>query len=239
MWKAARVTADFANNIQTNAGTLLKSFDVSNPTEPDDADIICATSGDFSISATPDTEDFFEDVNNVPNNTMEGKRITGWNCSLSVAALDITPDTLKLAIGAADITGTSVTIRDQYRLADFQKIYWIGDMIDEDKVLVVEMDNVVSTGGLNLTTTKNGKGSLNLELTVHSSIADITKVPMTIYVLEKVDTTYTYTAVSSPTGNPSTQGYYERSGTSPNYTYTRSTDTTVQSGKTYYTRSST
>lgn len=234
MWKAARVTADFAQHIQTNAGTLVKTFDVSNPTEPADADIICATSGDFSITASPDTEDFFEDVNNVPNNTMEGKRITGWNCALSVSALDITPATLKLAIGAADITSDTVTIRDQYKLADFQKIYWIGDMIDEEKVLVVEMDNVVSTGGLNLTTTKNGKGSLDLELTVHSSIADITRIPMKIYILTKQNTAYTYTAVQNPTGNPSTSGYYELPETDH---YVPSTDTEVDEDKTYYTRS--
>lgn len=41
-----------------------------------------------------------------------------------------------------------------------------------------------------------------------------------------------YTAVSSPSGNPSEQGWYELSGT----TYSLTTDTTVQSGKTYYTR---
>jgi hypothetical protein len=49
--------------------------------------------------------------------------------------------------------------------------------------------------------------------------------------------TYTYTAVQNPTGNPHTQGYYERSGTSPNYVYTLSADTTVNESKTYYTRS--
>lgn len=43
----------------------------------------------------------------------------------------------------------------------------------------------------------------------------------------------TYTAVASPTGNPSTSDYYEKSG----QRYVKSTDTTVASGKTYYTRS--
>lgn len=45
-----------------------------------------------------------------------------------------------------------------------------------------------------------------------------------------------YEAVSSPTGNPSSQGWYERSGTGTDqdpYTYTLSTDTTVGE-KTYY-----
>lgn len=43
----------------------------------------------------------------------------------------------------------------------------------------------------------------------------------------------TYTAVASPTGNPSTSNYYEKSG----QRYVKSTDTTVAAGKTYYTRS--
>lgn len=43
-----------------------------------------------------------------------------------------------------------------------------------------------------------------------------------------------YTAVSSPSGNPSTKGYYEKNADG---SYSASTDTTVQSGKTYYTKS--
>ena len=39
------------------------------------------------------------------------------------------------------------------------------------------------------------------------------------------------------TENPSEEGWYERSGSSPNYTYTLTTDTTVDSDKTYYARS--
>lgn len=42
----------------------------------------------------------------------------------------------------------------------------------------------------------------------------------------------TYTAVTNPTGNPSTQGWYELDGT----TYVLTQDTEVASGKTYYTK---
>lgn len=45
----------------------------------------------------------------------------------------------------------------------------------------------------------------------------------------------TYTAVTNPTGNPSTQGWYELDGTS----YVASTDTTVDTSKTYYTKQTT
>ena len=45
----------------------------------------------------------------------------------------------------------------------------------------------------------------------------------------------TYSSATVPTGgNPKQLGLYERGGTSPNYTYTLTTDTTAASGKTYY-----
>ncbi|MBR5620954.1 hypothetical protein IKW75_00505 [Candidatus Saccharibacteria bacterium] len=52
--------------------------------------------------------------------------------------------------------------------------------------------------------------------------------------------TYTYTAVSEPAqgANPKTNGWYVRSGESEPYTYTLATDETVQSGTTYYVRTS-
>jgi hypothetical protein len=50
-----------------------------------------------------------------------------------------------------------------------------------------------------------------------------------------VDNEPTYTAVTPEVSdNPSTKGWYERSGTEGHYVYTLSTDTTVDSEKTYY-----
>lgn len=49
---------------------------------------------------------------------------------------------------------------------------------------------------------------------------------------EAVDT---YSSANVPTGgNPKELGLYERRGSSPNYVYTLTTDTTAGSGKTYY-----
>ena len=238
MWRATKVSADAAQNMQVDAGILLNTFDVTNPVEPLDADIVCATSGDFNITCQPETEDFFEDVNNAPNNTMEGKRITGWNCGLTVNCLEITEDTLVLSLGAAEVGADGgVNPRVQYKIADFKSLYWLGDMVDEDKVLCVVMDHTVSTGGLSLTATKNGKGQLELELTPHASLQNMDKVPMAFYVLEKVDgqaTQYTYTAVEPiGTENPSEEGWYVLVGDK----YRETTDTTVDDNVTYYERS--
>ena len=61
MWTATKLSEDAASKMQVNAGLLLNSFDVTNPVEPEDADIVCETTGDFSITCTPETQDFFED----------------------------------------------------------------------------------------------------------------------------------------------------------------------------------
>ena len=188
MWSATKITADAAEKMQVNAGLLLNKFDVTNPVEPTDADIVCETTGDFSITCTPETQDFFEDVNNAPTNTLEGKRITGWTCGLGVTALSITDETLALSLGAYELTDDGgIRPRRTYRVEDFKGLYWIGDMIDEYKLFVVVMDNTVSTGGLSFTSTNNGKGGLALTLTPHVSAKELDKVPMAFYILEKVD----------------------------------------------------
>lgn len=187
MWSTTKLSAEAASKLQINAGLLLNRFDIENPTEPDNADIVCDTTGDYSISCTPETSDFFEDVNNAPKNTKEGKRITGWTCSLGITALSVTLETLKLALGAADdIDASGARPRSQYKAEDFKSLYWIGDMTDSDKIFVVVMDDTVSTGGLSFTATDNGKGKLALTLSPHATIEDPEKVPMAFYILEKV-----------------------------------------------------
>lgn len=186
MWSATMISADAASKMQVSAGLLLNKFDVKLPVKPADADIVCETTGNFSITCVPTVSDLFSDVNNAPLNTKEGKRIDGWTCGLSVTALSITDKTLKLALGAvsADSDG-GITARKQYETTDFQSLYWIGDMLDDDKLLVVVMDDTVSTGGVSFTAQNNSKGQLALTLTPHASMATPDKIPMAFYILEK------------------------------------------------------
>ena len=238
MWRATKITADAASKMQMNSGLLLNRFDITNPVAPLDADIICDTTGDYNITCQPETQDFFEDVNNAYINMKEGKQITGWNCGLTITSLTMTEEALQFALGAADVQlDGGIRGRMLYRDNDFQSIYWIGDMFDEDKLLAVVMDNTVSTGGVSLTTRNKGKGGLQLELTPHGSLADPEKVPMAFYLLEKVEgtaTAYTYTAVTPASDdNPASEGWYVLIGDG----YRLTTDTAVDSNVTYYERS--
>jgi hypothetical protein len=196
MWTATKITADAADKMQANAGLLLKSFNISAPVEPADTDIICDTTGDITISCKPDTQDFFDDVNNAPKNTKEGKRITGWTNTFAFTALSNTEDTIKLGLGAAEVgSDGGISPRRQYKLTDFKTYYWIGDMFDEDKLLCVKIDNAVSTEGITLTTTNQGKGTISVTLTGHVSTSNLNSQSMTFYLLTKVgeyDSTKTY-----------------------------------------------
>ena len=185
MGKFTRIPEDTFNNLQTDAGVLLKTFDPTNPAEPADEDIITATTGGINAVCQPTYSDFGEDVDNVPNNMKELKHLDGWNCTISTTALGTSAELIKLQLGAADIDGTTKIVpRADLKQSDFEDaIWWVGDKADGG-LLAIKLMNVLSTGGFSLQTTKNGKGQLTLELTGHVSIDDQTTVPMEFYSME-------------------------------------------------------
>lgn len=173
------------DNLQTDAGILLKQFDPSNPAVAD-ADIITATTGGINIVCQPTYSDYGEDVDNCPNNMKELKHLDGWNCTISTTALGTSPELIKLALGAADIDGedtSKIVPRADLDQDDFADIWWVGDKSDGGLV-AVQLLNALSTGGFSLQTTKNGKGQISLEITGHVSIDAQKVVPMVFYSME-------------------------------------------------------
>lgn len=235
-WTVTKVTPEAAQNMVIQAGVLVRNFDITNPVEPARSDVVCTTSGDHKITCTPNTSDFFEDVNGAQSGSMEGLHLDSWNCGLGITSIEHTPETLELALGAADIAvDGGVNPRTRYLPRDFKRYTWLGEFVDPEKLLAVVMENVVSTGGLSMTTTKNGKAGTAMTLTPHPSAYTPDKVPMAFYVLQKSggsdEAARTYTAVT-PSGDedPFDEGWYVLDGD----TYRITTDRTVDSNKTYY-----
>ena len=170
------------DDLQTDAGVLLKQFDPANPVAPDDADIICATTGGINPSCVPTYSDYGEDIDNVPNNMKELKHLDGWECKISTTCLGTSPELIRLALGAADIDAATskITPRRDLEQTDFTDIWWVGDKADGGLV-AVQLKHALSTAGFSLQTTKNGKGQITLELTGHVSINAQTEMPMVFY----------------------------------------------------------
>ena len=139
---------------------------------------------EFHPTCVATYEDFGEDVDNCPNNMMELKRLAGWECALGFTALNASASVIKMALGAADVSGTGVSKivpRAELKDTDFSDVWWVGDRVDGGMV-AIRLINALSTSGFSLQTSKNGKGQINVTLTGHVSIAAQDVVPMEFYV---------------------------------------------------------
>lgn len=174
------------DELQLDAGVLLKKFDPSNPVAPADEDIITATTGGINASCVPTFSDLGEDVDNCPVNTKELKHLDSWLCKLSFTALGTSAEKIRLSLGAADVDAQTgaITPRADLKQDDFSdELWWVGDRADGGLV-AIKLMNALSTGGFTLQTTKNGKGQISVELTGHVSINAQKVVPMVFYSKE-------------------------------------------------------
>jgi hypothetical protein len=184
--------------LQLDAGVLLKRFDPSNPVPPADADIICATTGGVNPSCVPSFSDMGDDVDNVPANMKELKKLDSWECKISTTSLGTSPELIRLALGCADVDSNNtarIIPRADLKQTDFSDIWWVGDRADGGLV-AVQLKNALATSGFSLQTTKNGKGQIGLELTGHVSMSDQKTVPMVFYSMDPTEgVTYSVTQI--------------------------------------------
>lgn len=184
-----QVKPDAFKDIQVEAGVITTEFNPANPIL-DRSKIICVTSGGINPVCKPTFSDYFEDLDNVPNGTMEGTQVDSWDCSLATTMVDVTPAGVKLGLGAADIDSndqTRITPRSTLKLSDFTpSIWWVGDRADGG-FFAIQMLNALSTEGFSLQTTKKGKGTIGLTIKGHFSMNAVDTVPMNFYVVEGDD----------------------------------------------------
>lgn len=190
MGKFTVIPSDTFDSLQLDAGVLLKTFDPSNPVAPADTDIICATTGGINASCVPTFSDLGSDVDNVPVNMKELKHLDSWECKISTTSLGTSAELIRTSLGCADINAESGAIvpRADLEQTDFRDIWWVGDKANGGLV-AVQLKNALATTGFSLQTTKNGKGTIGLELTGHVSINAQKEVPMVFYSLDPEEET--------------------------------------------------
>ena len=180
MAKFTKIPENTFENLQLDAGVLLKTFDPEAATEPADADIITATKGGVTITCVPSYSDMGDDVDNAPPNMLELKKLDGWNCAISFVALDASVETIALSLGAADVVGDKVVPRRTIKTSDFRDVWWVGDTA-AGGMMAVKLINALSTGGFSFRSAKNAKGEISVELTGHVSLDAQDVMPMEFY----------------------------------------------------------
>lgn len=177
------------------AGVLLSDFDPATATISD-GDILGPTSGGISFEATPSYLDFGEDIDNVPKNTKELKRIEDWEVKMSGTFIAITPATARYLAAAADLNSSTgkITPRDTLDLTaetgDFRDIWLVADYSDKNVTatgktagfVAIKLMNALSTGGFQIQTEDKEKGKFAFEFTGHYSKDAADTVPFEIYI---------------------------------------------------------
>lgn len=183
MGKFTAIPQSTFEELQLDAGVILKNFTPATPTAPKDEDIVCATTGGINVSCVPTYSDMGEDVDNCPANMMELKHLDGWDCKMAFTSIGTSTESIRLALGAADIDTTDrskITPRRDLQQTDFADLWWVGDRADGGMVAIC-LKNALSTGGFTLQTTKNGKGQVSVEMTGHVSMSAQDEMPMEFY----------------------------------------------------------
>ena len=188
--KFTQIPSDTFKKLQLNAGVLATTFEPSTGTLTA-TNVIGATTGGISFEATPEFEDFGEDIDNCPKNTMELKKLTSWEVVLSGTFVTMDTAVAKSMTGAADIDrsdSTKVVPRNDVDVEkDFSDIWFVGDYSDENTgesagFIAIRVINALSTGGFKLQTTDKGKGNFEFEYTGHYSMSAQGTVPFEVYV---------------------------------------------------------
>lgn len=180
--KFTKIPQSTFDELQINAGILVKDFDVETGTFQDE-DMITATTGGITVNVKPTYEDFGADIDNCPKNTMELKRITETEVTMSTTALNINEDLLLWMLGAADKDATTGAIkpRTDLKTTDFSTLWWIGDLSDNGYV-AIKISNALSTDGFSIKTSDKGKGNISLGITGHVSMDAQDVVPAEFYL---------------------------------------------------------
>ena len=195
-----QIPEDTFNELQVNAGVLAKDFDVTTGTLVN-SDIISATSGGITINVKPSFEDFGADIDNCKKNTKELKRKTEMDVNVSATLLNISKDTLKFMLAAADEDSQSgaIVARTDLKQTDFKTIWFIGDLSNGGYVAIKLID-ALSTDGFSLKSNDKGKGNLSVTITAHTSLSSQDTEPVEFYIGEPKETETTNDSNEDTTG---------------------------------------
>lgn len=186
--KFTKVPSDTFQTIQLNAGILCDSFV---PDTLEVGNIIGATSGGVNFNSNPTYADFGEDVDNVPANTKELKRLQSFDPTMSGTFITVSAGAVKRLLAAADIDSQSaikVVPRSVLKTTDFAGLWWIGDYSDENEgasagFIAIHLADALNTTGFQIQSSKNGKGTMPFEFHAHYSLEDEDlEPPFEIYV---------------------------------------------------------
>lgn len=199
--------SDTFNNLQLNAGVLLKNFVYTGTGAPTSAQelgtliagikagttsgkgsILGATRGGGSFNITRDIRT--PEIDGIRYKFKKGDFIDSVDAYISSTLVEITVENLCAALGIAvpAASGNITTIQLPTALTDnsyLDNICWVGDIAD-GRLVVIELKNAINTADLSLTYSDKSEGTLAVEFhATQSAVDDYDNAPFEITYFAK------------------------------------------------------
>lgn len=175
------ITKAQVESTQYDYGVIVKDFNPATWTNPVEGSSAFITSNDLTINHQLTFANLGSDINGIHFNYKEFEVAVGVETSqLTVTCLGFNAADLAYAIGGAEVTGNKVSTTLEITDDSFQNIAWVGHKLDGGWVACV-IPYALSTGGLNITATKGGKGTYQLTLSAFRTITNKQQGEMEFY----------------------------------------------------------
>ena len=192
--KFTQVRADTFESIQINAAIVLNAFTPATGTY-EKTSIIGATTGGVNFNSNPAFVDFGEDVDNVPPNTKQLKRVQYYDPTLGMTFVTLDTPLGKKLTAAADIDSNNtahIVPRASLSETDFGDIWVVGDYSDKNGTtnggfVAIHVKNALNTGGFQWQTGKDEKGQFASEFHGHYDLENIDDQPFEVYIKAGTD----------------------------------------------------
>ncbi len=197
------LTLDQIDDLQFDTGVFVKNFDI----EEFRASILSGqisrvTKDSFSVAVQRDTVNVLSELNGVHFEYLEGLVTTKITPTVSFTLASMSAEDLALALGAADISGDTITVRFEIAESDFVNVALILPILDGGYV-IAELPKAFSTGGLSISTSKAAVGGLSCTMTGYKSLADKTIQPINLYRIAPAGGSLQSITVTSAAGTAS------------------------------------
>lgn len=188
--KLTGYTEKTMQNRVTGAGAYFKDFDVSTDTfssAVEKGKLLGATKGGGSFTAKPSIRTI--EVDGVQGKAKGMEEIDSWEITLTANILEVTSETLALALGTSeikDVTGKNykqILGKSTIEMNDYiDNITFLGTVSGFNEPIIIQVYNVLSTDGLSITAKDKDDMVLALKFEAHYTDAMTDEPPFAIFV---------------------------------------------------------
>ena len=184
--KFTKYPAQFWRNVQLNAGILVRGFD---PEDLSYTAILGATGDGTTFNPNPTFEDFGADIDNVPANSWQLKRLVSYDPVASGTFRTMTAALARQLVAAGEYGAadeTHIIPGHALKASDFKDVWLIGDYSNSTTpgagFIAIHLKHALNTVGFKWKSNKDGKGEFEFEYHAHYDLDAPDEAPFEVYV---------------------------------------------------------